>query len=142
MNSEAKMRRVWRIVLMLPVVVPVLAYAAEQNLLLELNAAENADNRCRLTFLIENKGEAGIESIKFDFAVFNREGIIHRRMATELGPVRGAKTNVRTFIVDGDCGQIGSILVNDITACTPGSPSACLDALALSSRITSVRLYK
>jgi hypothetical protein len=136
------MRRVWRTVLMLQVLLPVFAHAAEQNLLIELNAAENADNRCRLTFLVENKQVTGIESIKLDLAVFNREGIIHRRMATELGPVRAAKTNVRTFLHDGNCDQIGSILVNDITACVPGDPGACLDALALSSRVKTVRFYK
>ena len=74
--------------------------------------------------------------------MFNREGIIHRRMATELGPVRAAKTNVRTFLLDGNCDQVGSILVNDITACVPGDPGACLDALELSSRIKTVRFYK
>src|SRR5712691_9593550 len=109
------MRRVWRTVLMLQVLLPVFAHAAEQNLLVELNAAETADNRCRLTFLVENKKDTGLDSIKLDLAVFNREGIIHRRMATELGPVRAAKTNVRTFLLDGNCDQIGSILVNDIT---------------------------
>lgn len=136
------MRRMWRTVVMLQVLVPALAYAAEQNLLVELNAAENADNRCRLTFLVENKRDTGLESFKLDLAVFNREGIIHRRMATELGPVRAAKTNVRTFLLDGNCDQIGSILVNDITACIPGDPGACLDALELSSRIKTVRFYK
>src|SRR6266487_4715036 len=105
---EAEMRRVSHTVLMLPVLVPMLAYAAEPNLLVELNAAENADNRCRLTFVVENKRDVPFESIKLDLALFDREGIIHRRMATEFGPVRAAKTNVRTFLVDGKCEQIGS----------------------------------
>ena len=51
-------------------------------------------------------------------------------------------TMVRTFAVDADCRQIGSILVNDVTACTPGEPVACLDGLALSSRLQALRLYK
>jgi hypothetical protein len=139
---EAEMRRAWRIVMMVPVVLPVIAYAAEQNLLVELNAAENADNRCRLTFVVENKREMPFESIKLDLALFDKEGIIHRRMATELGPVRGTKTNVRTFLVDGKCEQIGSVLVNDITACVPGDPGACLDALGLTSKVKTVRFYK
>jgi hypothetical protein len=49
---------------------------------------------------------------------------------------------VRTFSTDGDCSQLGSILVNDVTACAPGEPVACMDALALSSRVKNVRLYK
>jgi hypothetical protein len=34
------------------------------------------------------------------------------------------------------------VLVNDVSACTPGEPNACLDGLALSSRVNNVRLYK
>ena len=49
---------------------------------------------------------------------------------------------VRAFAVDGDCRQIGSILVNDVTACAPGEPGACLDGLGLSSRIEALRFYK
>lgn len=136
------MQGLWRFLLAIPVLLPALAAAAEQNIMIELNSAENADGRCRLTFLIENKKDTAIDSIKFDLAVFNRDGIIHRRLASEFGPVRAMKTNVRTFPVDGDCAQIGSVLVNDITACVPGNAGACLDALELSSRVKTVRFYK
>ena len=70
------------------------------------------------------------------------DGSILLRLLTEMGPVRSTKTMVRTFAVDADCKQIGSILVNDVTACTPGEPGACLDGLALSSRLQALRLYK
>jgi hypothetical protein len=65
-----------------------------------------------------------------------------RRLLTEMGPVRSAKTIVRTFAVEAECRQIGSILVNDVTACAPGEPGACLDGLGLSSRLQALRLYK
>jgi hypothetical protein len=115
---------------------------AEDLARLELNATENADNRCRLTFLIENKTARTIDSLKLDLALFNLDGVIQRRMVTEMGPVRGQRTNVRTFPTDGDCAQIGAILVNDVTACAPGEATACMDGLALSSRVKNVRLYK
>ena len=108
----------------------------------ELNAGETADNRCRLTFVIENKAKNPVESFKLDLAVFNTEGVVQHRMVTEMAPVRPAKTVVRTFSVDGDCKQIGSILVNDVAACTPGATNACLDTLELSSRLKGVRFYK
>ena len=140
------MRSVTRAVMLLCVVIPALAKAEEaaQNELarLELNATETADNRCRMTFLIENKSSRNIDSLKLDFAVFNPEGVIQRRMITEMGPVRSKRTNVRTFSIDGECGQIGAVLVNDVAACTPGEPSACMDGLALSSRVKTIRLYK
>jgi hypothetical protein len=107
----------------------------------ELNTVETAENRCRVTFVIENKGKEAIESLKLDLAVFNPQRIVQRRLITELGPVRGAKTIVKTFALDGACGEIGSILVNDVT-CAPGQPEECLTGLELSSRIRDVRLYK
>jgi len=107
----------------------------------ELNTVETADNRCRLTFVIENKAKETLESLKLDLAVFTPQRIVQRRLATELGPVRGEKTIVKTFALDGACGEIGSILVNDVT-CAPGAANACIDGLTLTSRIKDVRLYK
>jgi hypothetical protein len=116
--------------------------AAENPIRIELNTLENVQNSCRLSFVIENKSETPIETLKLDLAVFGREGAIQRRLVIELGPVRGSKTVVRAFDVEGDCGQIGSVLVNDVTACAPGDPGACLDRLTLSSRSSAVRLFK
>ena len=56
--------------------------------------------------------------------------------------MRPAKTMVRSFLVDAECRQLGAVLVNDVAACVPGEPAACLDGLALSSRLKGVRLYK
>jgi hypothetical protein len=116
--------------------------AAGDPIHVELNATESVQSRCRLSFVIENKSEAAIESLKLDLAVFGRDGVIQRRLVTELGPVRGAKTIVKAFELDTECGQIGSILVNDVTACAPVAPDACLDRLALSSHVPNVRLFK
>lgn len=115
---------------------------AENPIRVELNTVEKTQNNCRLSFVIENKSETPIETLKLDLAVFGREGGIQRRLIVELGPVRASKTVVRAFDVEGDCGQIGSVLVNDVTACAPGDPGTCLDRLSLSSRSSAVRLFK
>lgn len=128
-------------IVLLGMIRPALAGSGDP-IQVELNAIESVQSRCRLSFVVENKSEGAIESLKLDLAVFGREGTIQRRLVVEMGPVRGAKTMVRTFELDGDCAQIGSILVNDVTACTPGGPDACLDRLALSSRVPNVRLFK
>jgi len=135
------MRRWWGALVACLVLAPV-PTRAEDMARLELNTVENANNRCSLTFLIENKTDRGIDSLKLDLALFNLESVIQRRMVTEMGPVRAKRTNVRTFATDGDCGQIGAILVNDVTACAPLEPTACLDGLALSSRVKTIKLYK
>lgn len=122
----------------LTLTVPALAEEVQ----IELNAVENTENRCRMTFVIENKGKATVDSLKLDLALFNTEGAVYRRMVVDMAPVRAAKTVVKAFVTEGDCAQLGKVLVNEVTACTPGDAAACQDQLALSSRVKSVRLYK
>jgi hypothetical protein len=114
---------------------------AEQNVRVELNTMESAENQCRMTFVVENKS-ASLDSLKLDLVVFNTESIVYRRLLTEMGPVRAGRTIVKTYAIETKCAQVGSVLVNDIAACTPGDTNACLDGLSLSSRVKDVRLYK
>ena len=117
--------------------------AADPDIHIELNTAEAAPpDHCRLSFVIQNNAESAIDTLKLDLALFDREGAVHRRMIVEIGPVRAAKTILRTFNVESDCGQISSILLNDVTACAPGEPGACLDRLTLSSRSPTIRFFK
>jgi hypothetical protein len=125
----------------LAIAVPTLA-CAQEDLRLELNTAETAQNRCRMSFLIENKAERAVDSLKLDLVIFGTENTMQRRMVIEVGPVRKAKTMLRTYEIERECAQIGAILVNDIASCAPGDPASCMDQLALSSRVGSIRVYK
>jgi len=136
------MRGALRALIALQVLLPLGTQAADEKLAIDLNSVEASDNRCRMNFVVENKGDAGLESLKLDLVVFGTDGGITRRLITEMGPIRPMKTSVRAFLVDTECKAIGAILINDVTACTPGNPNACLDALALSSRVKDIRLYK
>jgi hypothetical protein len=136
------MRSVCCALVVLSVLVPISARAADDKVLLDLNTIESLENRCRMNFVIENKSELALDSMKLDLVVFGADGGIMRRLITEMAPLRPVKTIVRTFVVEAECRQIGAILVNDVTACTPGDPNACLDRLQLSSRIKDIRLYK
>jgi hypothetical protein len=109
---------------------------------LELNVLENVESRCRVSFVIENKGETALDTLRLELVLFSREGIVQRRLATEMGPVRAAKTTVKTFTLDNGCEGIGSILVNDVTACAPGDANICLDRLVLTSRVKDVKFHK
>ena len=71
----------------LTLTVPALAEEVQ----IELNAVENTENRCRMTFVIENKGKATVDSLKLDLALFNTEGAVYRRMVVDMAPVRAAK---------------------------------------------------
>lgn len=134
-------RRAAHLVLALVLLGAGRASSEEPKMRLELNGAEKAGPRCRLSFVLENRGETPVESLKLDLALFGREGGIERRLVTEMGPVRRAKTMVRTFEVDNACESLSAVLVNDVTACAPAALGDCLDALALSSR-TPIRLFK
>ncbi len=137
--------------LSLAAVAPLAAQPAAQNsahnpanepITVELNAAEPAQNKCRVAFVIANKGATAIESLKLDLAIFNRDGVVQRRIVTEMAPLRRAKTIVKTFELENECGHIGSILVNDVTACTPGDAASCLDRLTPSSKVGEIKFYK
>ena len=117
------------------------AQAADHNIRVELNTLESTETQCRMTFVVENKS-AALESLKLDLVVFNTESVVYRRILTEMGPVRAGRTMVKTFAIDTKCAQVGAVLVNDVSACTPGEPNTCLDGLSLSSRVKNVRLYK
>jgi hypothetical protein len=132
----------WRLIAIVSMLVPTFAFAAGDMARVELNAAVTQDGKCRLTFVIENKTDKAIDSLKLDLMTFDPEGIAYKRLVTEMGPVRPSKTMVRIFLVDGECNHIGSVLVNDVTGCAPADPGACLDGLTLSSRVKNVRLYK
>ena len=132
----------WRLLAMVFALVPTVAFAASDMARVELNAAETENGKCRLTFVIENKTDKALDSLKLDLVTFDPDGIAYKRLITEMGPVRPAKTIVRIFLVEGDCSHIGSVLINDVTGCAPADATACLDGLALSSRVKDVRLYK
>ena len=115
---------------------------SDDSLRVELNSIENAAGKCRLSFVVENPSSTAIESLKLDLAVFGRDGAIKQRLLTEMAPVRGRKTVVRTFELEGDCAGIGSILVNDVTSCAPPSLGDCLDRLSFASRIAGLKVFK
>jgi hypothetical protein len=104
--------------------------------------AAREPGRCRLNFVVQNKSDTALDSMKLDLAVFDPDGAIKRRLLTEMGPMRPLKTVVRTFVIDMECREIRSLLVNDVVICTPGNTSDCLDELTLSSRLKGVRFYK
>ena len=129
------------VALALSLLVSPAVQATEQNVRVELNTLESTETHCRMTFVVENKS-AALESLKLDLVVFNTESIVYRRLITELGPVRAGRTIVKTYAIETKCAQVGAVLVNGVSACTPGDAEACLDGLALTSRVKDVRFYK
>jgi hypothetical protein len=69
-----------RVLAMLTVLMPLCASASNEKLLVELNSIEGADNRCRLNFVIQNKSDSALESMKLDLVAFGTDGSILRRL--------------------------------------------------------------
>lgn len=118
------------------------AALANDDLALELNKLEPAGAACQAYFLIAEKAGKPLQSLKADLIIFGKDGGIAKRLIAEMGPVRSRKTSVKIFAIDVACAEIAGVLLNDVASCAPdATPEACLDRLALSSRL-DIRFYK
>ena len=70
------MRGALRALVVLQVLLPLCAVAADEKVRIELNSIESADNRCRLNFIVEYRSHVAIESMKLDLVTFATDGAI------------------------------------------------------------------
>ena len=122
------------------------AAAAEQpgTVTLELNKTESQPTGCRIYFVLDNRTASGFDQFKLDLVVFAGDGVILRNLATEMGPLRADKRVVKMFdLGELACDGIGSLLVNDMLACSTDGQARtdCIDLLAVESR-AAVTLMK
>lgn len=103
---------------------------------LELNKLEPLDKGCRAYMVIDNKWPADYEAFKIDLYMFRPDGVIGRRFAIDLAPLKGAKRTVKLFDLGGAaCSDVGSFLVNDVLDCRSAGAAVgdCLTRLVPSS---------
>ena len=102
----------------------------------ELNKLETYDKGCRAYVVINTAGESAFQSVKLDLVLFQPDGIIARRFAVDLAPLKGNKKTVKLFDMEGiACDKIASVLVNDVMDCKidSGPVADCLTKMTLSS---------
>ena len=112
------------------------APAQGQGLGVELNKLETYDKGCRAYVVINNAGDTGFQSIKLDLVLFQPDGVIARRFAVDLAPLKAAKKTVKLFDIEGlACDKISSVLVNDVLECKAdaGPMADCLSKMTLTS---------
>ena len=110
---------------------------AADGLAVELNKLEATDGACRVYMVFANKTGQALSSYKPDLVFFDKDGVIAERLVVEGGPLPAGKTKVKLFDVAGlDCGAVGRVLLNDVSACQgPDGPIAdCLAATNASSK--------
>lgn len=118
--------------------------AAPGTIALELNKTEAQPAGCRIYFVLDNGTPESFDVFKLDLVVFAGDGVILRNLATEMGPLRAEKRVVKMFdLADLACDGIGSLLVNDVLACSAAGQDRgdCIDLVTVGSR-ASVTLMK
>jgi len=118
--------------------------ASGEGITLELNKLEKSDKGCRAYVVVTNPTQTTYDAFKLDLVLFQADGVIGRRLALDLSPVRPDKRTVKLFELEGTkCDEIGSFLVNDVLECrTPAGPATdCLAHLKVKS-LTKVEISK
>ena len=103
---------------------------------LELNRLESVDNICRSYFVVGNNLAEPLRELQLDTFFFGPDDVVRQRVALTFENVRAEREKVVLFDLDLACDDIGSILVNELLACTAesGPVAGCADTLAVSSR--------
>lgn len=128
------------------------AKGSPADVVLELNRIEPRDQACRLYLLLRNSRPEGFERLTLDLVFFDRKAIIDRRFSVEAGPLPGDKTSLKQLDVpELSCDALGSLLLNDVTACDGSSEGAsdsasdsgsdCISLVGLENR-TDILFFK
>lgn len=120
------------------------AWAESNAVSIELNKLESQQNRCLAYVVVTNKGAAEYQVLKLDLILFQTNGVIGRRFAIDLGPLKPDKRTVKLFNLDSTpCDQVGSFLINDVLECkTDSKPTTdCLASITPTS-LTKAQLTK
>jgi hypothetical protein len=111
---------------------------------LELNKLETQGSQCRAYFVVTNKNGPNYQELKLDLVLFKPDGVIGRRFAVELAPLKSNKRTVKLFeLADTACDDVGSLLINEVMGCKAdsGPVDDCLTNISVSS-LTKAQLTK
>jgi hypothetical protein len=120
------------------------AQPPSESISVELNKLEKSEKGCRAYVVVTNPTQTSYEAFKLDLVLFQSDGIIGRRFALDLAPVRPDKSTVKLFDLDGtECESIGKFLVNDVMECKASGAvlDDCLARLKVKS-LTKVEISK
>lgn len=108
---------------------------------LELNRLDGVDGSCRVTLVEKNGTGATFSALKLDLVVFDKEGLVTKRVGVDAGPLKAGRTMVKTFeLKELVCENVGRVLINDVLSCEADgiAPDACLDVVEPRSRASAM----
>jgi hypothetical protein len=120
------------------------ALAQPKALTVELNKLETQGTGCRAYVVVQNDDDTTYQTFKLDLVLFQQDGVIGRRFAMDLAPLKAKKRTVKLFDLDNmACDKIGSFLINDVVECKSeaGPVENCLAGMTVKS-LTKVELSK
>jgi len=123
---------------------PARPEGGDDSISLELNKLESSDKGCKAYVVASNPTTTSYDALRLDLVMFQTDGVIGRRFALELAPLRPSKRTVKMFELDGTkCDGIGSFLINDVMECKSeaGPVADCLSRIKVNS-LTKVELSK
>lgn len=108
------------------------AAASEKGVGVDLNKLEAIDQGCRMHMVVSNDTDSAFDKYVLDLVIFDGDGVIARRAALDVSPVRAGKTSVYSFDVKGvSCKGVGQVLLNDVTGC---GAADCAAGVSVTSR--------
>lgn len=113
------------------------AWSQEKGLTIELNKVEDFEGGCMASFVFHNRLGHTLDRFNLDLILFDKEGVILRRLMIDLAPLRDGKTRVAQFrLHDEGCAEVSRVLVNDIPQCRAegGEELDCVAGLGVLSR--------
>lgn len=111
---------------------------------LELNKLEPYEKGCRAYLVVNNPSDVAYQAFKLDLVLFQSDGVIGKRFALDLVPLKAQKKTVKLFELDGvGCDKIGSFLINDVMECKAdsGPVADCFQKMTTTS-LTNIQLSK
>lgn len=120
---------------------PLHAETSVAKVAIELNKLEARGGGCQPYLVFENKTAIDFDSLKLDLVMFDKEGVIARRIAVEGAPLPPGKMAVKVFdLPDLSCAGIGRFLLNGLTRCADpeGDRAGCLAQIETRSRAADV----
>ncbi|MBU2961790.1 hypothetical protein KO516_13390 [Citreicella sp. C3M06] len=109
---------------------------APGGLSIELNAQEQTERGCKLSFLARNGSGADIASAIYETVLFDSTGQVNQLTLFDFGALPTNKPRLRQFVVPGlQCDALGQVLINGAATCeADAGADACTSALTLTSR--------